>query len=376
MIIDSHVYCFRPLDGPNGPADAREQLRWVQASYAGHHQPAYRLRDRAPASSRALDPEGRGPLGELPDVGFRADHAGGRFLWTLGGQDCTKQFLPPSLRNVEFTPHSLIGEMDYADVDAALIHTNPMLCRDSRYLADCVAAYPDRLRAMAPVDEWRIADEAAAVTDNLRAAIERDGLHAIKFNVMMACRGSSADWDDGPYRSFWQATTSWNVPVFFTFLTSAQPSVEISAAEHRDRYVKQLDILMRWMHRYPDTVCCLTHGFPYRVLLDGGKLSIPDAFWAPFDHPKCHLEVCFPARLGDKFDYPYHELWPTLEQMVARIGAERLLWGTDMPFQNRTCTYRQSRDWIEKDCTFLGRDELAMIMGGTAARILHLEQGD
>lgn len=323
-------------------------------------------------SSRVLDPEGSGPRGELPDVDFRADHAGGRFLWTIDGQDCTKQFLPPNLRDVEFTPHSLVSEMDYAGIDAALIHTNPMLCRDSRYLADCVSAYPDRLRAMAPVDEWRIVDEPDAVIDELTTAIERDRLHAIKFNVMMAYRGSSADWDDGPYRSFWQATMSWNVPVFFTFLTSAQPSAEVSAAEHRDRYLKQLDILIRWMRRYPDTPCCLTHGFPYRVLLADGKVSIPNKFWAPFDHPACHMEVCFPARLGDKFDYPYRELQPMLEQMVNRIGAERLLWGTDMPFQNRTCTYRQSRDWIENDCSFLSRDEQAMIMGGTAARLLRL----
>jgi len=58
--------------------------------------------------------------------------------------------------------------------------------------------------------------------------------------------------------------------------------------------------------------------------------------------------------------------------MLRRIGAAQLLWGTDMPFQNRFCTYRQSRSWIEKHCAFIGRDDLARIMGGTAARILGL----
>ena len=75
-------------------------------------------------------------------------------------------------------------------------------------------------------------------------------------------------------------------------------------------------------------------------------------------------------RIGDIFDYPYREVWPTLEEMVDRIGADRLLWGTDMPFQNRFCTYRQSRDWIEKYASFLSEADLAAIMGGTAARIL------
>ena len=62
-----------------------------------------------------------------------------------------------------------------------------------------------------------------------------------------------------------------------------------------------------------------------------------------------------------------------LEQMLERIGADHLLWGTDMPFQNRFCTYRQSRDWIEKYCDFLTPQDKASILGGTAARILSLD---
>jgi predicted TIM-barrel fold metal-dependent hydrolase len=65
-------------------------------------------------------------------------------------------------------------------------------------------------------------------------------------------------------------------------------------------------------------------------------------------------------------------VWPTLELMVEKIGSDRLLWGTDMPFQNRFCTYRQSRRWIEAHCDFLDADSIADIMGGTAARVLDL----
>jgi predicted TIM-barrel fold metal-dependent hydrolase len=100
---------------------------------------------------------------------------------------------------------------------------------------------------------------------------------------------------------------------------------------------------------------------------------LPDEIWEPFANPQLSLEVCFPVRLGDWFDYPYAQVWPTLEQMVERVGADRLVWGTDMPFQNRFCTYQQSRAWIEKYCDFLSADDLALIMGGTAARILGLQ---
>jgi hypothetical protein len=43
-----------------------------------------------------------------------------------------------------------------------------------------------------------------------------------------------------------------------------------------------------------------------------------------------------------------------------------------MPFQNRFCTYRQSREWIERYCDFLEPSQLASLMGGTAARLLRI----
>ena len=373
MIVDSHVYCFQPADHPAGHASSEEHLKWLQTCYALHHQPAWRVHDRSPAQSHVLDPEGARDLSRLPDVGFRVDHARGRVVWTIDGEDYTKQFFPPNLRNVEFTPDSLIGEMDYAGVDAVLLHTDPMLGRDSAYLASCVRRYPERIRSMAPVDEWRIVNEADSVIEELTTAINVHGLHAIKFIPSTAYPVSPEPWDDGPYRPFWEAATSLDVPVFFTLGTGPTENLwETSTTDQQNGYLGELRVLTRWMERYPDTVCSLTHGFPWRLYLDGDRIALPEEVWEPFQSPNCNLEVCFPVRLGDLFDYPYREVWPTLQEMVARIGAEHLLWGTDMPFQNRFCTYRQSRHWIERYCGFLSQQDLDMIMGGTAARILRL----
>jgi predicted TIM-barrel fold metal-dependent hydrolase len=375
FVFDSHAYCFESPDRPAGHASAEEHLRWVQAAHASHHQPAWRIRDRAPASSQPLAPEGRFNLSRLPDVRFRIDHARGRVVWTVDGEDYTKQFFPPNLRDVAFTPHSLVAEMDYADVDMALLHTDPMLGRDSAYLAECVALYPKRLRSMAPVDEWRIADETDAVIGELTSAILTHRLHAIKFNAPLAYINRSDPWDDGPYRSFWEAAVSLDVPIFFTLGTGPTAGERKAApTQQRQGYLDELGILLRWMERYPDSTCSLTHGFPWRAFLDGKRISLPEEIWNPFRNPQCHLEVSFPVRLGDLFEYPYGEVWPTLEEMVEHVGANQLLWGTDMPFQNRFCTYRQSRHWIEKYCGFLGEEELASLMGGTIARILKLEE--
>ena len=100
MIIDSHAYCFEPADSPRGYANSQEHLRWVQKAQAGHHQPAFRLRDRVEGPSDVLDSKGGGSLDTLPDVNFRIDHSAGRVLWDYRGETYTKHFYPPNLRNL------------------------------------------------------------------------------------------------------------------------------------------------------------------------------------------------------------------------------------------------------------------------------------
>ena len=376
MIIDSHAYCFEPLDSPAGYASGDEHLRWVQASHAHHHQPALRIRDRAPGPSDVLDPAGARDLSHLPDLDFRINRARGRAVWNHAGEEYTKYFLPPNLRDGEFTAMSLNCEMDYADVDVALLHTDPMLGRGTEYaafLGECVQRFPSRLRSMAPVDEYRIAVEPDAVIEQLDEAIHEHGLHALKFCSSLAYMAGDESWDDGSYRPFWEAVTALRIPVFFTLGTGpSEFGGQASPRVEQEGYLAELKVMMQWMDRYPDTVCSLTHGFPYRLFLQDGSMELPDAVWHPFANPNCHMEVCFPVRLGDLFDFPYRAVWPTLERMVEQIGSDHLMWGTDMPFQNRFCTYRQSRHWIERYCEFLTPEDLAAIMGGTAARVLGL----
>ena len=118
-----------------------EHLRWVQKAQAGHHQPAFRLRDRVEGPSDVLDPN-KGDLDDLPDVNFRIDKAAGRVLWDYRGETYTKHFYPPNLRNLEFTPDSMIGEMDYAGIDKVLLHTNAMLGTEQRVPSGVRRAVP------------------------------------------------------------------------------------------------------------------------------------------------------------------------------------------------------------------------------------------
>ena len=159
MIFDSHIYCFPAPDTSGGHPTTSVHLALWQRAYALHHQPAYRMRDRAPGDSRLLlDPHPAEPLRLATNRNFRLDHRSQRMVWTVDGEDYTKQLLPPNI--TEFSVGAAIAEMDYAGIDWALIHTDAMLTRDVTYIASCVKSAPDRLLAMAPIDELLIPTDA------------------------------------------------------------------------------------------------------------------------------------------------------------------------------------------------------------------------
>lgn len=368
MIVDSHVYCFTAPDTPAGHASGAGHMDYWQRQYALHHQPAFRVRDRAPSDSHALlDPTPGDPLRLARNGNFRVDRTCNRLVWTIGGKDYTKQQLPPNV--IEFSPGAMVAEMDHAGVDLGLIHADATLTKDVAYLAGCVAAFPDRLRAMAPVDEALIPENPDLAIVRAVAAIQKHRLHALKIIPAYAYQQTrSRSFTESAWRPFWDAVVPLGVPVFFTL--GSRPG----AHDPRQGFIDEVWELRRLMDRYPTLRASVTHGYPWRAFLDGKRLTVPATVWAPFRDTSLMLEVGFPFRIGDVFDYPYAECRPVLEAMIRHIGPDRLIWGSDMPFQNRFCTYRQSRDYLDKySAWFLSPADLAKIIGGNIARLLRIE---
>jgi predicted TIM-barrel fold metal-dependent hydrolase len=300
----------------------------------------------------------------IAERNFRVDRVHGRMVWTVDGEEYTKHYLPPNI--VEFSAGACIGEMDYAGIDWALMHVDQALDRDNEFMAQCVRAYPDRLKSMAIVDEPMIPTDPDLAFEGARHAIQDLGLHALKIIPEYAYRLTSSNhFDDPAWRPFWDQATQLGVPIFFS-LGAAK-----SSRDDRQGFVDELWTLKRWSDRYPDQKVSVTHGFPWRAFVEGDHFVLSDSMWGPFRDSRIHLEVSFPIRIGDLFEYPYRETFPVLEAMVENIGADRLMYGTDMPFQNRFCTYRQSRDHIEKHMPQrIGQDAVNLIMGGTANNFL------
>jgi len=366
MIIDAHAYCFPPIGDAHGAPSAREHLRYVQREMADHHQPVWRLADRAPGHNGMLADPGDRTLHGLREVGFRAG-GHGRFVWTADGHEYAKQYLPPTLADLAHPPEMLVAQMDYAGVDCALLHTDHLMGRLTDYLADCVRRFPTRLRALAHLPEWEIErDPDAAMAEVSRAY----GLGHSGYQFTLTTRyrhGVTASWDGPGMRAFWDHVARLGRPVFFTLTPWPEPTVE--------SYLGQLRTWRGWLERYPTVPAVLTHGFPWRLFIENRRLRLPAALFEPFAAPSAHLQLLFHISLGNVWRYPYTELHTAIAQLVDALGSERLMWGTDMPNVERFCTYRQTLETFTVHCEgLIGERDIANITGRTAARLLDLAQ--
>jgi predicted TIM-barrel fold metal-dependent hydrolase len=59
-------------------------------------------------------------------------------------------------------------------------------------------------------------------------------------------------------------------------------------------------------------------------------------------------------------------------QTHRRFGAEKLMWGSDMPNVERFCTYRQSLEYLRRYCDFLPASDMDRILGDNAARLYRI----
>ena len=367
MIFDGHAYCWPPLTGRAGFATEAQLQRHLQLAMANHFQPVWRARDRAPGDNSSLiDPTRGTRLDALKDVGFHAaEH--GRFEWTVDGERYVKQYFPPSIADMSYSPESLVAEMDYAGVDKALLHRTPYVGIGNEFTAECVRRVPDRLLGLAHTPEWLVGDEPDASIARVEHAVRELGLSGLQFLPgQLRGFGDTESWDRESFRPFWDGVARLGVPIFFSFGSTTPPD----ATGPENHFLASLKTLLGWMERYPDTKVVITHGLAWPTFIGDDRIDLPEEVWVPFENPNAHLQLLFPIGLGGVWDYPMPQVRPAIEECVRRIGADRLIWGTDMPIVLRFWTYRQNIDFIRRYCDFLSPQELAQILGGTVDRLL------
>ncbi len=353
MIADSHAHAFPPMGGPSGHSSIAEHMKYVQLTLMFHHQPSLRTTDNVEVPEQMLVTPNEPSIEGLTKVNMRGSDFG-KFTWTVDSSDYTKQYLPPSLNQLEAPPELMIAQMDYAGVDKAVLQTGHVYGRLNEYLSEAVKKYPNRFWGLAMVDEWKV-DQPSEIYE-LEHSISDLGLTGLWFQSSnLRQHGRTETLDDPIFFPFWDRVNTLNIPVFW-FVTSA--------FQGKNAYLSELASFTRWLQRYPKIPVVLTHGLLLSRFIENGKVRIPEVAWEPLRAPNVSTEILIPIFQGALWDYPYKEAHPILREYYDRMGAERMMWGSDMPNVERHCTYKQSRDYLSLYCDFITKDDMAKICGG------------
>ena len=370
MIIDGHNRIFPPFDSPAGHPSLEAKMKFIQRQFGGHHIPNWRVRDGALAGrDTLLDPS----TYQLRDVQWNSDL--GRLNWVHEGEEYTNQYLPPSLENQEATPELLLREMDSAGVDMGVLHPAPLFGRFSEYLLDTVRRFPDRFMTVFNVDDGSISKDPDSAIQEISKYVQPGIICGVQFfSRWYYTEGEEDPWDGPAMLPYWDAVAGMGVPVYFTLYNGGKRVREFQKSS-RESYLAEHRTLLRWMERYPDVKVVITHGPPWLTFMEEGpRFVFPEEFWDVFKSPACHLQLAPPIMLGLVMEHPWTESEDSIKECVARIGADRLIWGTDMPLTLRYATYRQSLNQFRVHCAFLSDSERTAILGDTAARVMGLPE--
>ncbi len=362
MIIDCHAHVIQNWIGACAHPTRRRHVQYLQRMLAHTVASTYRARDGATADTSALldpkDPSWNG----LREVAFRVGRFG-QLEFTVDGEDYYVQYMPVGMQNQEAPPELMLAQMVYAGVGHAVLQAGGAYGAMTEFNLFAQSQYPDKLTALAHLDE-----AMAGKPEELKilADAAARGAKGIYFNFESFSRhGFPWSLDAPEMDPLWDALQSRKLIL----------CIEISAGPvyTADGYLANIRGLARVLDRFPGIAVHLAMGVPVQFFGAGDRWDMPADLEALYKRDDFYVEIMFPIAWGGRWDYPYREAHPLIRDLRNRLGAEKLLWGSDMPNVERFCTYRQSLDYVRRYCEFLKPSEMDLVLGGNTARLYRIK---
>ena len=352
MIIDNHVHVFPDQAGPAGHPDEATYSRELQGQvrrYFGrmctsHKDPKY-----------APEPD--------EDVGFRVGHYG-RFHWRKHGEDCWLQRGPVTLERMEHTPEQLLAQMDLVGVDKGVILAGYMEHNYGRetYYRDVIKRYPDRLIGTVAI-EYDLKKDDEYLQGEIRKltrAVEEYGFKGLHTHVV-----KPQPLDDARFDPLWREVVRLGIPVYMD-----------TGFNSKATYLDEIQRIGNVLRKYSEMHVIDCHiGGNIRHPNDPEYVDNPKEFFPLLKLGQFHLEVGYVLSYenwdvwGREFEYPYPRHAQIIKSVYENFGAGVLVWGSDMPWAMRTCTYQQNLDLIKLHTDFMTEEDRNLVMGGNVARL-------
>jgi L-fuconolactonase len=205
----------------------------------------------------------------------------------------------------------MIAAMDEAGIaKSALVQASTCYGHDNSYIADAVAAHPDRFTGVFSVDVL-----APDAPEKIRYWVGRD-LTGMRLFTAGSTMPNQADWVDDP-RSFpaWECASDLKIPVCMQMTVKALPQ------------------LIRMLERFPNVRVILDH-LAKPTLSDGPPYSAASEVFRLADYENLYLKLTprtiAEARNGKATHATFFPL------LVSKFGALRIAWGSNYPASEGT----------------------------------------
>jgi len=232
----------------------------------------------------------------------------------------------------------------------ALLHNSGEYGITNDYNGEALQRYPTRFAGLAQVDERYVHTDAEIW--KLRRLVEELHLKGLHFSTAGFAPASEYFTEDR-FTPFWDEVRELGI----TLYTVANHNITLS--------------FTAWAERYPQVPVILSQFQFESQSAREGKGRIAEHTRQLLSTPNVLAEIC-PISYGARWEYPYREVQAFIRPFYEEFGGVKFVWGSDVPNLERWCTYLQGLDFLRLHCDFISREDMKLILGGNAARVLGL----
>ena len=266
-------------------------------------------------------------------------------IWTrdlakypLDGKQTVDDLKPASFTTEELL--ELAGKNGVGRV--VLIQHKPYHGLDNSYITDSIAKYPGRFSGVACIE----ADQAHPEHDMDK--LFQLGMRG--FRIRPGEGGKDLWKDSAGMCAMWAHAAQQGSAMCPLIGSDDLPQVETMCT------------------KYPDTSVVIDH-FARIGVNDSIEESSLKSLTDLAKHKHVHVKISAYYALGAKKP-PHTELIPMIRRLISAFGVERLMWGSDSPYQIvPPNTYSDSVKLITERCDFLSAKERDQLLRGTAEKV-------
>jgi predicted TIM-barrel fold metal-dependent hydrolase len=239
----------------------------------------------------------------------------------------------------EFTPEHFFAHAHPNGVEKAVLVQMSFYGADHSYLLEALRDYPGQFSGVGLID----------LTSD-RLSQEMDRLSELGIRAFRIVPDGTRDWDGAALKMAWRHAAERGYTIC--------PLIDPEA----------LDAVGAVCEEFADTTVVIDHLARIGLASDIRDEQVR-ALCGLARHSQVYVKVSAFYALGSKRP-PYDDLAPLIRRVYDAFGGQRLMWGSDSPFQvENGHSYRESLTLVRDGLPFLSGTDRNSLLGGTAARV-------